>query len=302
MTAPRATQVVRGELGNLLHDDDLELLELSTSVSKRSLYYQFCFERGVIVYHVDSNGKLKNYPTPNGVEKDKPEWPTGTKTKTICDWGVFLNFWKKHYNHLPCASVENNENDDRPVEESEDENDNDDNQAPHLPHQHALGFEPQEEVVREAYLNVVQADKQRELANKKIANAREDNQNNAPHHLRWYCFIMDYSQNLDLPHYGSEQPVKTYYYCPLNINQFGIVDPSDESLKERLYAFVYHEGEGEKGGNNVASLIMKFLGLPENNLLSETKTGGELTIIMDNCAGQNKNRMVLWLALYLVEK
>ena len=35
--------------------------------------------------------------------------------------------------------------------------------------------------------------------------------------------------------------------------------------------------------------------------MQENKTGKELTIIMDNCAGQNKNRMVLRLANYLVE-
>ena len=33
----------------------------------------------------------------------------------------------------------------------------------------------------------------------------------------------------------------------------------------------------------------------------DNATGKELTIIMDNCAGQNKNRMVLRLATYLVE-
>ena len=35
--------------------------------------------------------------------------------------------------------------------------------------------------------------------------------------------------------------------------------------------------------------------------MRERKTGKELTIVMDNCSGQNKNRMVLRLANYLVE-
>ena len=34
----------------------------------------------------------------------------------------------------------------------------------------------------------------------------------------------------------------------------------------------------------------------------EDRVGGRLTIVMDNCGGQNKNRMVLQLALYLVEQ
>ena len=37
------------------------------------------------------------------------------------------------------------------------------------------------------------------------------------------------------------------------------------------------------------------------NIMQENNPGKELTIIMDNCAGQNKNRMVLRLANYLVK-
>ena len=36
-------------------------------------------------------------------------------------------------------------------------------------------------------------------------------------------------------------------------------------------------------------------------IIKENEVGGELTFIMDNCAGQNKNNMVLHLAAYLVE-
>jgi hypothetical protein len=68
-----------------------------------------------------------------------------------------------------------------------------------------------------------------------------------------------------------------------------------------LTAYIYHEGEGKKGGNNVASLILKHLidkGWTGNR---HNKYAEELNIIMDNCAGQNKNRIVLRLAALLVE-
>ena len=68
-------------------------------------------------------------------------------------------------------------------------------------------------------------------------------------------FVCDYAQNLDMPHFGGEQPGNTYYYSPLTINVFGIVDYSVEELD----AYVYTEGEGKKGGNNVVSLIQKSL-------------------------------------------
>ena len=56
----------------------------------------------------------------------------------------------------------------------------------------------------------------------------------------------------------------------------------------------------KKGGNNVTSLIIKELS--RLNLLGDVNPPGkELSFIMDNCAGQNKNRMVLRLATWLVE-
>ena len=122
--------------------------------------------------------------------------------------------------------------------------------------------------------------------------------NSVPHSSRTYTFIADYSQNLDLPHFGGEQPGETFYYSPLNIFQFGVVDPTDN---DKLYAFVYDEGDGKKGGNNVASLILKLLRLPEANLMEKEEAEGELNFILDNCSGQNKNRMVLRLANFLVE-
>jgi hypothetical protein len=71
---------------------------------------------------------------------------------------------------------------------------------------------------------------------------------------------------------------------------------------DKLHAFVYDEGDGgKKGGGNVASLILKLLRLPEIDLMEKEEAGGELNFILDNCSGQNKNRMVLRLANLLVE-
>jgi hypothetical protein len=109
--------------------------------------------------------------------------------------------------------------------------------------------------------------------------------------------IADYSQNGELPSYGNQQPGETYYYSPLTVNIFGIVDTDNE--KETMVAYCYEEYEGGKGGNNVASLLM--LHLHDKNLLNSNDPIGVLNIVMDNCSGQNKNKMVLRLANYLVE-
>jgi hypothetical protein len=65
--------------------------------------------------------------------------------------------------------------------------------------------------------------------------------------------IGDYCQNLALPFLGEHQPGETYYFSPLTVNCFGIANVGME--KALLTAYIYHEGEGKKGGNNVASLI-----------------------------------------------
>ena len=99
----------------------------------------------------------------------------------------------------------------------------------------------------------------------------------------------------NLPHLGNEQPGDAYYFPPLSIYTVGVCN----SVTGHLHAYVYDESEGSKGGNNVASLILDYV---RTNLV---KVGQppmkELNIIMDNCVGQNKNRMVIRTAPYMIE-
>jgi hypothetical protein len=58
-------------------------------------------------------------------------------------------------------------------------------------------------------------------------------------------------------------------------------------------------GKAKKGGNSVASLRWKFLEL--KGLQTPGVTAHEINFIFDNCAGQNKNRMVMRLLFFLVK-
>ncbi len=78
---------------------------------------------------------------------------------------------------------------------------------------------------------------------------------------------------------------------------FGVADATH--TPECLLAYGYTEGDGAKGGNNIASLLMRAL--RDLNWLVDGRCGKRLSIIMDNCTGQNKNGHVLRLALWLVE-
>ena len=66
-----------------------------------------------------------------------------------------------------------------------------------------------------------------------------------------------------------------------------------------LSAHIYDKGDGKKGGDNVASLIMKELN--NKNLLQSNSPDGELSIIMDKYGGQNKNNFVLGLVAFLID-
>ena len=59
------------------------------------------------------------------------------------------------------------------------------------------------------------------------------------------------------------------------------------------------QGNGKKGVNNVASLLMKTI--RTMGIIRDDIVGGELTIVFDNCSGQNKNNTILKFLVFLVE-
>jgi hypothetical protein len=168
----------------------------------------------------------------------------------------------------------------------------------------------QDTIEREAKIlraakHVVMARAQRKLFQQEMKQAREDSASSKDtsddviqQSQKSHVFVGDYCQKLELPSFCSQQPGDTYYLSPLTVNCFGAVDCSNE--KDHLYAYVYHEGEGKCGGNNVASLVLETL--RKTGLLNlNNPPSKKLTFVFDNCSGQNKNGMVLKLVVYLVE-
>ena len=76
----------------------------------------------------------------------------------------------------------------------------------------------------------------------------------------------------------------------------------DYSIGE-LDAYIYTKAEGSKRGNNVVLLISNTLKkkvfFEDVDRLGPVKS---LTLVFDNCGGQNESRIVLCHALYIVEK
>jgi hypothetical protein len=163
---------------------------------------------------------------------------------------------------------------------------------------------PEEDAIAEEIekitLHVREAQSQRELVNELLAKSKEDALNDVPHCKRTYTFCADYAQNMDVPSFRGEQPGDTYYFSPLSVYVFGVADEFNNPGKSELMALCYPESAGKKGGDNVVAGLMKYL--QQRGLLDERKgIGGRLIGVMDNCGGQNKNRMVLRFGALLVE-
>lgn len=105
-------------------------------------------------------------------------------------------------------------------------------------------------------------------------------------------------QNLSLPNFAGEQPGDTYYFSPISVNLFGVVDCATCDHHDRMNTYIWPEYEGDRGANNICSCLLKDFKI--RGFLDQ-QNFAELTIIADNCGGQNKNKHVVRLLMWLVE-
>jgi hypothetical protein len=286
-------------------------------------FLRFCFERGYLLSSTAKGdyGKLENYPRRPFDEL----WPEGSEHLPVPDWKGFRRIWEER---VPKLRIRNKSEDTCPEcfilknkfkylgSRKRQPDDVDDPDA-------AVTTDPfindDENLLFDANTHAEQAKQQRDVARERQETAIQE-ANNEHEDRRFvfcfihsfslllfltlfffffpsYCMVCDYAQNLGLPHFGEEQPADIYYFSELTVNIFGIADVTKKPTK--MLAYGYTEDQGGKGGNNVASLVMR--GLHDLGWIKSNRTGKRLSIIMDNCGGQNKNKFVLRLALMLVE-
>jgi hypothetical protein len=133
--------------------------------------------------------------------------------------------------------------------------------------------------------NVVMVRVMHDMAKEEAMCALEEEDNTVIHSNCHYVLVGDYAKNLSAPHFGGAQPGDTYYFSPLTVFLFGLVDLAKTPNKMNCYA--YAEDDWNKGSNNVASLLMRDL--HSRGWLREGDPALCLTLIFDNCGGQNKN-------------
>ena len=313
MASPRATLSVRVLTDNCTRTElrDDALIDLPPHFTRAGLYQQCVFECGFKLEYDDKHRLVKQIAIPGVEHKAYPAEST------------FRNYWNTNYPHLKIPNARedicgdchifNNKNKylSKLLKEEQDEDDDAEVQeAGSEEEEEPVVFceydkmprdelkETRETLVLQAAKHVVMARKQRQVFIEKKEEAF--NTRDLPRDQRKYCFVADYAQNCCIPSFSGDQPGETYYYSPLSAYVFGVADCSRKPT--HMTAHVYLENESGKGGNNVASLLWKEF--EQHGLLSPTlgPPAAEINLFFDNCGGQNKNRIVLRLLLYMVKR
>lgn len=82
-----------------------------------------------------------------------------------------------------------------------------------------------------------------------------------------------------------------YYVSKLNVFNFTMYDIKCHEGT----CFLWHEGEAQRGSNEIGSCVLKFL---QN--ICDNQEDLDIVFYSDNCAGQNKNKFILALYMYVL--
>jgi hypothetical protein len=224
---PRATKIVRVlSADNAIVATELvagvpELIELPACNTKRALYRSFLLLQGWEVSFDNRSRMQANLSPPIS-------WPT------------FCSFWKQHYPHVVIQPASEDLCDDCVVFANRHKYVSEIRKAAGIHHGDDQRLEEEEDLVLHAAKHVEMARKQRMLFVAKKEEAKLHSETNMAMVNRTYTFVADFAQNMYVPNFAAEQPGATYYFSPLNVYPFGVVDTSTSPTM--LTAFVYSEG------------------------------------------------------------
>lgn len=83
-----------------------------------------------------------------------------------------------------------------------------------------------------------------------------------------------------------------YYISKLNVLNFTIYELGSKDVN----CYVWHEGEGARGVNEIGSCVLSYL----RSLQDKTKDDFEVIFYSDNCCGQQKNKYMIAMYIYAV--
>ena len=296
----RTTRFMREHHKIWARDTEVDAIELPSYCTKRRLCRNYCWDKGWQA-KTNARGDYEILKRPACPEDAYP--PEGPHHR-IVSWAAFRDAWNAKCPHArvrpPCrdtcdmcyehkmlvAKGKKSVSDNELTEPTDD----------------AKDIDLESNLLRSA-AHAAQARAQRTHANECVRLAKEDYANNSHFYRRRFVITFDYAQNLGISHFGDEQPGDTYYFSPLNLYVFGVAN--NALPKNHLHGYLHHEGEGKKGGANVASVVMNYAQtylMPSgSNPRSNNCLTNKITFAADNCAGQNKNNAAIRLANLLVE-
>ena len=221
-------------------------------------------------------GKLSRYQLR---ENDEYLWPEGSIPGPVCSWGTFRTIWNENFpqimirpksedtcdecfvfrNRFKYAGVKNTDEGEKEWWETGSLSSMESTQGMG-PIKTCMTVDPdteeREKLIDAVMEHVKMAKTQREYANE-LTRQASTIKLDLIKTVKKYVFVVDYCQNMGVPHFGEQQPGETYYFTPKSIYCLGIADVTGP--KANINAYMYEEEVGKKGGNNVASLIMKTI-------------------------------------------
>ena len=249
--APFARRVIREETGMTVRDDNPNDVALPPHMTKRRCYARWCWERGWRVTKKNRTltwyDALADFPQrENDDASEVPLWPTGSESKTIVHWTTFLYFWKANFSHIKIrnkgadtctdclvltnefrftrARSRNVPNEDDDDEDNEDDDDDNDNNEGEGENNLAEVIQDVQTILAKAKKHVKQYQTQRNQANHQLSLAKSQIKNKVPSAFRHRVLTIDMGQNLSLPNFEGDQPGDTYYFSPLTVYLFGVVE------------------------------------------------------------------------------
>jgi len=135
------------------------------------------------------------------------------------------------------------------------------------------------QIIRRQEFHLLQAEKASKTMYKHMRESREPDS-------KTFVISMDLEKVLFVPTLTHSQ---MYYSRQLSV--YNLCIHSGDT--QRSYMCIWHEGIAGRGANEIISCFLKVL-------LSKVTAKRRIEVFCDNCAGQNKNQMMVFAMLYLV--
>lgn len=210
------------------------------------MYVMVCYERGIdLKSYKGRYPKVAEYQV--RTDYDNFLWTEDSEPLPVCSFTAFLAFWKKTYPNIfirppsedicgECLIYKNafvdadkKKKSTEELSDIEKESDGEADSESEVKSNDSLScatnnsklsaesntlnvqqqIEESEKIILDAAEHVTRAQDMREAAKEKMELAKQQAPD-TPHSQKHYVFVVDYAQNLDVPHFGSSQPGYSY--------------------------------------------------------------------------------------------